>query len=722
MKPLSIKNIFLFSIALLSVFSSCVDDDIAKPDSGTPGSEWNEDESNCLQVVISLDDMGGVSAASSSRGGDIENLREVENYVDTEKLRILFFTCVDKDESIEGDYDHDYFLFEPKNHWVKKIGADDNHPNQNRWLVSIPMYTHGNNSGTYSWDWEFIHERLTTAPFKIAILANRPEYDYVDEFSGNYNDGSTVAISAGWMPNKGPYWSTIDAFSPGDEDKSPEELKARVKDVFDLHHCQTDINYINKSDKDGFYSFVMGDWKSDKTPTWASAYAEASNAGVAGILENKGPKMGATASWVDWEYYNPNYANDVDKNGRVTVCQNEGGFKNTSQAYAKRFRLPSFDYPIPMYGIQKFAPITTDRDDFELWPEGSPFYLSEGIPGQDPLEDAVYDQKTISILRSVVKMELLIPKTAGNLEMVSVCYSNIYSRCDPIDVWTPTDILWNSIHKQQSDGSYTGDGKCEIERILKYGSFCTTDGSSSGSGVSEYQQVMSWFYGSWKDKGWDFNGYSGTFVSGNDNAYPKIFNPAIQRNQLVICDSNSSFDDVVGYHHYIIYCGERNIMDPSSLGSLHGTSAGNEMSQYWMIQINGDVYGIPATDYSEKTNTIHTVTPFPAQSGKNVFSRPDNLTYMANHQANKSNEGSGGVMIDNKYRYTMMDYYNQSVTNSPKEQTRLPWPLIRNHVYKITLSNKQTGGAGGSASGRSVSDQPDSAFSVKCEDFYSKSL
>lgn len=721
MKPLSIKNIFLFSIALLSIFTSCVDDDIAKPDSGTLGSEWNEDESNCLQVVISLDDMGGVSAASSSRAGDIENLREVENYVDTEKLRILFFTCVDKDESIDGDYDHDYFLFEPKNHWVKKIGADDNHPNQNRWLVSIPMYTHGNNSGTYNWDWEFIHERLTTAPFKIAILANRPEYDYVDQFSGNSN--TTVAIEAGWMPNKGPYWSTIDAFSPGDEDKSPEELKGRVKDVFDLHHCQTDINYINKSTADGYYSFVMGDWYDDYNGNWGNAYDAAASAGIQGILDNKGPKMGATASWVDWEYFK------LDENGNkiyttytsnskevISYCQNENELLNTSNAYAKRFRLPSFDYPIPMYGIQRFEPITTDREDFELWPEGSPFYLSEGIPGQDPLEDAVYDQKTISILRSVVKMELLIPKSyESDLNMVGMCYTNIYSRSEPINVWTPTDSLWAEIHTQNPDGSYTGGGKCEIDRILDYGSICK---DNAGTGVTNYQKALSWYYGAWKEKGWEFKPLGKNNVIGNSPKYPNIFNPAIQRNQLVICDSNSRFDDESDYIHYIIYCGEKNITDPSSLNTMEGGGS-NIMCQYWLVQIGTKVYGIPVTDYSKTSNPIHNVTALEASTGTKAHQTKDGLWYLSNHQHATAATGNGGYDSNNNRIYTMMDYYTLQVKANPTATDKIPWPLIRNHVYKTTLSRK---GSGGSASGRSVSDQPDSAFSVKCEDFYSKSL
>ena len=706
MKKLSILYGYLLIVCSL-FFSACKDNAIEFPDDSLKGDSNIEGE-YALQFILTLDNMGGGIATRADNP-----MAEIENYVDLEKVRILFFTCVkhgssddidECDKKVSEDVGHDYFLFEPKNHWVKKIDPDNNHKNPNRWLVSIPMYTHGNNSGDFNWDWDFIRERLTTAPFKIAILANRPEYDYVDEFSGNQGQ---ALIPAGWMENKGPYWTSENVYSPENLENNSKE----IKDVFDLHHCQFDINYINKSTDSknlyyGFYSFVMSDWGYEDGKTWNNIYTNG-QLDIDGTGIGYRPKMGATASWVDWEYKG-----------------NEKGFLNTSNSEAKRFRLPSLDYPIPMYGIQRFDPIQYSDGkphEDELWLKGSPFYLSPGIPGQEPLEDdgvPIYDQKTISLLRSVVKMELFIPKTYTP-QMVGVCYSNIYSRCDPMDVWTPTDKLWDDVHIN-SNGSYTGGGKCELESIMKYGSICTTDGINPPLGVEAYQEALSWYYGVWKEKAWSFNDFGKEKVVAEDTEtgmkYPRIFNSTIQRNQLVICDSNSEFSNENDpYWHYIIYCGEKNIMDPSSLYQLHGRGAGNSMFQYWLVQLNNQVYGVTATDYGNTSNPVHDVKAIPTGHGKNGHTTSTNLSYMSNHQAESTAVGNSPTSD-----YTsMQDYYQQQITDNPKNQSYLPWPLIRNHVYRITLSKT---GSGGSASGRSTDDSEAASFKISCEDFHSSSI
>ena len=708
MKYKSIIYQFLFSLLLIPALSACVDDKLVEPDSDKD-IVWNEEDGYCLQFVITLDDMGGVGATR----GTISELKAIEDYVDVEKLRVLFFTCEAKKG--DDDFDHDYFLFEPKNHWVKKIGAADNYKNENRYLVSVPMYTHGNNEGDYRWDWDFIRERLTTEKFKIAILANRPEYDYADRFAGN---GGVEKIAAGWMPNKGPYWGSNDAFTKGDEIKSLENLKEKgVKDVFDLHHCQVDINYINKSAGDGYYSFIMDDWGNDWYSTWDGMTSDKAK-------RNEGPKMGATSSWVNWDL---NFG--TDSTDGLTIYNEEGfvGTANT-KAYSKTSRLPSYDYPIPMYGIQEFDPITYSEDDDndedqkeELWLKGSPFYLSPGIPGQDELDPKIYNQKTISILRSVVRMELLIPKTGyteDDLKMVAVCYSNIYSRCEPMNVWTPTDILWNNLHGTDANGKYTGDNKCEIENILKYGSICTTNqkfGTNIGA-VEEYQTALRWFYGAWEKKGWKFNGYQGRTYNVSFES-PNLFNPVIQRNQLVICGRDSKFDDG-DYWHYVYYCGERNIMDPSNLDALHSPNPANNTCQYWMIQLGDNVYAIPVTDYSKSNNTVHNLTAIqPSKNGSRTkTSYFTKISYIANHQA-----ADATTKNQNSWN-TFHNDYESSITalTTSADPSILPWPLIRNHVYRITLSRKSQNN--GSASGRSTDDSEPVSFKISCEDLHSKSI
>lgn len=671
----------IFSIVCtLTVLTGCSDEVVVPDESTKPGN--NGDGDYTLDVVVTLDNMGGRSTSPS-------DLTEIENYIDVEKLRVLFFTCVDKDPNVAGDYNHDYFLFETKNHFVKKIDTTNG---DNRWLITIPMYTHGNNADSFNWDWDFIRDCLTSRPFKIAILANRPDYDYVDEFSGN--DGGAL-IPAGYMDNRGPYWGTADAYDGVASNKS------KWKDVFDLQHCQFDINYVNKSTSKGFYDFIMGDWGYEDGRSWSSAY---SSSGLG--ANNVQPKMGATVSWLDWEYKvrddNGNVITDTYSNSsgiHITEQANEKGFKNTSGAFAKRFRLPSYDYPIPMYGIQVF-----DAIEPEKWIKGTPFYLSSGIPGDYNADG--YTKKSISLLRSAVKMELYIPKSAGELQMVSMCYSNVYSRCDPMDTWTPTNELWAKGHN--ADG--TSNGNCEIESILKYGSLCSGNSDDRTESKSEYQELLSWFYGIWKEKGWTFNGYSGTFADGSgDTPYPQIFNSAIQRNQLVICDSNTLVEEDDMFYHYIIYCGERNVMDPSSLGVMHRNGAGSSMLQYWLIQISNQVYGIPITNYGNTSNPVHDVVPIPNNQGKNVYTTRDGLTYMANHQNPNSNDAPK----------TINDHYQQEVMRSPKDVDIIPWPLIRNHVYTVTLSSKSENN--GSASGRGANKGP-VQFTVKCEDNHSEHI
>ncbi|MCH5232010.1 MAG: hypothetical protein J1E78_00120 [Muribaculaceae bacterium] len=728
MKRLNLLYKYIFFVIVTFLASSCVDDNIKLPETSQSDTVGDGSGDYCLQFVFNLDNMGGAATRASNP------MQDIENYVDLEKVRILFFSCEGKYN--DDDYEHDFFLFEPKNHWVKKLDADESNPN--RWLVSVPMYTHGNNAEGYSWDWDFIRQRLTSAPFKIAILANRPEYDYVDRFAGNADQ--SLAIDAGWMPNKGPLWGSDDALSQEklndfeNVKNNPEALKnalAAVKDVFDLHHCQTDINYINKSTNVGYYSFVMGDWNRDKdgnAVSWATAY---NNVSINTVLANEGPKMGATASWVDWDYYK------LDDNGNkisitytsngeqvISYCQNDGAFINSSRAYAKRFRNPSYDYPIPMYGIQLFDPIKYDNSNEELWQKGSPFYLSEGIPGQEPI--VAYNQKSISILRSVVKMELIIPKSVigdnfDNLTMVGVAYSNIYSRCEPMDVWTPTDKIWADMH-EKSNGSYIGGDKCEIENILNYGSICTTSGSAHSSNeLTDYQYTMSWFYGAWKEKGWDFNGFTDIAPESTGKEYPQIFNTTIQRNQLVICDDNVLFDDYGDDNlHYIIYCGEKNSMDPSNLNSLHATGSANAVFQYWILQIGDNSYAVPITDYGNSANAALKLTPLSWNDGKegatssysDLYINRDGKKYLPRHAHQRTADGKTETCK------TAHDYLQEQITNSPTDQTHLPWPLIRNHVYRITLSKKSDNN--GSAQGRSRSEEKALEITATCQDFHSK--
>lgn len=658
-------------LCLLPVVAvACSDNEILEPAApSTPEDVAQESNGPSLNVVVTLDNMGG------SRSTNSAHLESMENYIDVEKLRVLFFTCVPKDPNNPNDYDHDYFLFESKSRWVKKIDTSAD----NSWLVSIPLYEAGNDTGSYKWNWTLIRDLLTHQDFKVAILANRPEFDYADAFSDSN-------LPAGYLPNDGPVWTIHDAVH-GSSFETADYSSA--KDVFDLHHCQYDRNYLIKSGTDGYYSFILAGW-SDGNKRWSdTSYSD--------LATNQVVKSGASSSWVDWTYASPT------GNGF-----NDAGIRNNN-GVVKHFRHPSVSYPIPMYGIQRFSQIPS-----ESWLPGSPFELSSN-EGQHYTEDSKI--KTVSLLRSVVKCEIVLPKTLNNaaLNMAAVCYSNIYARCEPMDVWTPTNEMWDGEHGTPYPNGSSGYQypNCEINTLLSKGSICNN--STGTGGVSEYQNAMVWFYGRWKEKGWKFltptRGEVSFSYNPNTN-YPHIFNPYIQRNQMVVCDDNVRIDEGTNWR-YVIYVGERNSMDPSNLSNLHGTGVANNIFQYWMIQYGQNVYAVPITDYTITSNPARNLTPISPNNGETAYNDANGVAHPYRHRWSGSNTGNWNTAHNN---------YESSIMSSPNA-TWIPWPLIRNHVYTITLTTK---GSSASTGGRSVKDDRPltlgESFNITSSDNFSKKI
>lgn len=515
--------------------------------------------------------------------------------------------------------DKDKFLFESKSRRVKKLSTNTDH---SEWLVSVPFYDSGNDT-EYSWEWDTIREALTKKRFKVAILANRPEIECYPDLTNN-NLGPSKNFD-----NSGPKWKR--------EDRGK-------KDIFDLHHCQWDPIYTdkgrkNRDGKEGFYEFIMERNLNEPDPL-------------------KQLEMGATSCWVD---HGPTLTDD----GK----QYDYGGKQPR----RRWRHPTQDYPIPMYGVQVFEPVTN-------WVKGTPFNLSDILRGGN--KDYAY--KSISLLRSVVKLELLIPKTLNGVNVakptyISLWYSNIYARCEPMNVWDPTEDIWEDDH----------DNDCEWKYIMNYGALATSS-SPTGTATSNdnsfyaYRQVLSWFYGAWRDKGWSFgtlgkssNTYDKATLSTSTTPYPKVFNTCIQRNQIVMLDEltdvNSKYND--GYYHYIVYTGERNVNDPSDLHNIGDENSGKPTVIYWMFNIGKDLYSLPIRDYSTYNAGLKQT---------NVFN-PD-----------KPVEPSNTVGA-----------YEKLVRSNPKNKNYMPWPLIRNHVYRMTLT---------------ASRADDGEVPVRIEDLSSKSI
>ena len=593
-----------------------------------------------LALNVTLDKMGGISATRAANNP----MEEIENYINPEKFRVLFF-------------DHQYrFLFESKSRWVKLLSQTDD---ETTWFVSVPIFSYGNDV-KYEWPWEEIKKAITVGweindadiikekKFYIAILANRPTVecfpDLDNVMSGHKN-----------FDNSGPHWfmqnsQAYDDVNKPKFDDAGQKINKDVRSVFDLHHCQWDPIYTSKNapanDNMGFYEIVMG---VDPQP-------ETENGVKKEFL------MGATSCWVD---HGPTLTDDGEKDGF--------GYRYSIQ--------PDKDYPIPMYGIQEFDAIPADN-----WTEGTPFNLSKIPTIQNGGNYTTY--KSISLLRSVVKLELLIPKSYRKPKYIGLNFSNIYARCEPMDVWTPTDVLWKD-----------HDKGCEWETIWKHdliGREKTKDKVTTYK--TNYWERIWWFYGAWLDLNpatekpwWNFNRDNdhgrdfGTKTQGGD--HPRIFNPCIQRNQTINCEKTLVEDDE--FYHYIVYTGERNVNDPSNIRQIdqHGTVI------YWLFSFDGDdknmlqnadLHCIPIADY-------HT-DPNPDSNPSLKYARKEFTQF-------KITNSKGSPAIDEPFEKTyevdIQGGYKEGYVNDtpkptpenvqPANYKYRPYPLLRNHVYKLTL-------------------------------------
>lgn len=666
----------LFFLFACFALVSCIDDDLMESCVDIEDIEVPDYLKNgySLNLKVTLDRMGGTRAATTT----MAELEEIENYINPEKFRVLFFDHEDK------------LLFESKSRWVKMLTSEDKENQKSaEWLVSVPLFTYGNDvyneAENKEWPWETIKEALTSNPFKIAILANRHDYDWYPGFS---NTG--LGNVSGWIDNTGPHW-TPDNF--------------RDVTIFDLHHCQYDAIYHAKSDTQGYYDFIAKDY--DKVED-----------GKANEYKNYRPQMGATSSWADWDFEQdcdwitegiwddnsgqkkwqkkPEKVGNTNYNEKGWVTINSSSKSNIityTRRPIRRFRHPSQSHPIPMYGVQKFNKI-------ENWSKGTPFNLSkffvDGLHSDDQSE---YVYKNISLLRSVVKLELLIPKDDDGKkpEVVALIYPNLYARCEPMDVWTPTDELWDAQHPKSYD--LMRNYKCQdTEALLNYGPVATT-----GNGKLDYQKKLSWFYGTWLEdktgtsedkKGnnpwWKFEpfGKENVVKATEKTPYPRIFNSYIQRNNVMICDDNVMFDDG-NYWHYVVYTGERNILDPSDLGNMGNPNSGKPTLMHWVFEKGGLLYGLPITDYSNMNNMVYN------------YLDPQNKTYFISTDANydftppdtdKDNHTKFMVIggLDNMNGKNKGDgddaRYSQAVMDQNLDPDHRPWPLIRNHVYTLTLT------------------------------------
>lgn len=339
--------------------------------------------------------------------------------------------------------------------------------------------------------------------------------------------------------------------------------------------------------------------------------------------------------------------------------------------------MPDEEHPIPMYGVQWY-------DKISDWQRGTTINLD----------------KDISLIRALAKVEVFIKQSFGTLRHVYMRSLNRGARCEPIDVHTSTDSIWNDNHSNDNTKL------CEWFRVQEYGA------SYAKPTTDKYPNWLSWFYGSWKynsnDKSptiwktegqtgkalyeWDYDlGYyvpkgnkTGWNVSSLDYSEfttslepPRIYNPYINRSdfcRFIYVDDQTV--DGETYHHYVLYLPEKNIDDPTTVGKMDSTpkvphieyrfyppktenSAASVASTFTNTEYNlddNDCYRIYFTNYG-----------FAGNNSENVNS----LTKRNDELYNK------------KWSSSTYDDYEKN-----NERLSYHWPIMRNHLYKFYVGGE----------------------------------
>lgn len=622
----NVWHIILYTV-LAGTAMSCVRESLSEDPASGSGEDFNIEafsEGYSVAFDMLLDRMGG---GYETRADGIDaRIEEWENYVNPEEFRILFFDA------------EDHFLFESKTRWFTSVASYDG---GSRWRVGVPIFSYLSDSYDEnistspdysvdeSYNWDRIMEIMRSQPFKVAILANRPSDIAVPQLSDLSADQRKVKK----FGKNGPFWSPKNSIASY-TDAELQDHGDDIKTVFDLHHCQYDPFYENKN-VGSAYEFLF----------------EYENEMMDDGTMKSVPFMGAVSSW-----FHPERVRNYDGNNvRYFYRLPESQILDVNEKDDDANPIAKNQY-IPMYGIQQFDALTT-------WAKGTTYNLSR----QTGSQTGNYDYKSISLLRSVVKLELRIPwydedgrEVKVNNEWAQICASHPLARCEPMDTWTPTNELWKD-HKTS----------CEWLDIRNYGLY--TDLSS------DYTRKLSWFFGAWKEKGWDFSSINDMPKETDPDvpSYPHLFNPITQRMQIVFI--TDCYLPVPGkYHRWIIYCGERNMIDPNTPNNL----GSDPFSIYFRIEVtrpgrDKQIYYLPITDYS----------------AKDKFGNPNPAKKYLTHHAGTCCTYTEEQITDvakypehmNAYCIEIRDFAKQKdYINNYKEI--FPYPLLRNHLYRLTVS------------------------------------
>lgn len=285
---------------------------------------------------------------------------------------------------------------------------------------------------------------------------------------------------------------------------------------------------------------------------------------------------------------------------------------------------PSEENPIPMYGVQEYLPL---KD----WEEGSTLNLS--------------GDKSISLIRSLAKVEVFLPIISGQPSHVMMRSMNRSSRCEPVDVETPTNTLWKNHDNISSE-------QCEWFDIQNYGPNFDETITGESTPSNQFKNYLSWFFGTWKGKA--KTNFSGISVP-TTYSYPHLFNPHVNRSDFC----NLLYAGVVGnYYKYVIYMPDKAIDDPNSVGLR------NAIPKVPHIE-----YRIEADQHTENLDDNKCYRLYFTD-----YSNPNN-PYI-----NSSLSETG-------------DY--ETVLEKKKANLKYLWPIVRNHVYQFYVKDRWSGGGSG---------------------------
>lgn len=345
--------------------------------------------------------------------------------------------------------------------------------------------------------------------------------------------------------------------------------------------------------------------------------------------------------------------------------------------------MPGIDQAIPMYGVQDYVAIGD-------WQRGTTFNL----PG------------TVKLLRALARVEVYIPVSFGEPRHVYMRNLNRAARCEPMDVHTRTDLVWNNlVVERDADNNLTfnhshNNEYCEWFRIQQYGPSYNPSRSSN-----EYTNWLSWFYGSWKFNQndyepihwkssdgsakyvWNYDrGYyipaGGSLGGWNESAFgysselqpPHIFNPYIYRSSF--CRFISAGIDGGNYYKYILYLPEKYIDDPSVVGKSDSTPYVPHI-EYRFTPKTVAYSDLGSEDLPSPTDD----DPY----SNTEYNLDDNDCYRI-YFTNYGYDSNGGASLTEVNDYlknnrNLRELYDDYEKNA--EYLKYHWPIMRNHVYKF---------------------------------------